>query len=320
MKKLFELQKYEAFKFLSFAIAVAITGCICIGMTVQDVISSSKTPVDFNDMALTQCEPGTHVTGDVYGTLGYYWESYETHNGVKQEASTERIYLIPFGTEGKYIGLNVRKYEFDRFETLTDATYEALFENGDVPEQLTGYEGYIKKCDARMNAALEETYASIGGTGNVNDVFVPYYIEQSSGASIIMTMLGVGFMLVALVLFIVFAVKLKNEKQVMGNQVYLGKIIFDRNDYIIQTQPELYNDKVYRDAGIIERPERMNAFETMDEPNIEENIMDEPDLILKDSESGERAMKDSWEDLKNTEPEPSEEKKSEFSLRLKSED
>ena len=167
---------------------------------------------------------------------------------------------------------------------------------------------------------MEETYASIGGTGNVNDVFVPYYIEQSSGASIIMTMLGVGFMLVALVLLIVFAVKLKNEKQVMGNQVYLGKIIFDRNDYIIQTQQELYNDKVYRDAGTIERPERMNAFETMDEPNIEENIMDEPDLILKDSESGERVMKDSWEDLKNTEPEPSEEKKSEFSLRLKSED
>ncbi|MGN0438360.1 MAG: DUF6709 family protein [Lachnospiraceae bacterium] len=264
MKKFYELQNYVAFNFLSVALAMVLVGAIFIGMTVQDVISSSKAPVDFNEISESQCKPGTHVTGDVYGTIGYYWESYHTTNGVKQESSTERIYLIPYGTEGKYIGLNVRKHEFEKMDDLENATYEA-FENNEFPKPLTGYEGYIKKCDGRMKAALEDAYLALGGDGDVNEIFVPYYIEQSSGTSMTMTLIGVGFLAAAAVFFVLFATKLKKEKMMMGNSVYLGKIIFDRNDYLAQIRPIQQEYDNSANLDIEETPEMSEPEEMINE-------------------------------------------------------
>lgn len=239
MKKLYDLHNYKASKFLIIALVLAVVSIIFIVMTVQDVISSSKEPIDLNSMTLSQCKSGIHVTGDIYGTIGYYWESHITANGVKQKSLTERIYLIPFGTEGQYIGLNVHQSGFEKMDALKEATYKAL-DQKTVPDSLTGYEGYIKKCDSRMKDALKETYLSLGGSGDVNEVFVPYYIEQSNEISIVITLFGIGFFIASAVFLIIFFVKLKREKAEVGNSVYLGRIIFDRNDSLTQIQSEEY--------------------------------------------------------------------------------
>lgn len=101
MKKLHDLRNYETQKYLLMACMILLAGAMFIGMTIQDAISSSKPPIDFNEMNSSQCKAGVHVTGDVQGTIGYYWESYDTVNGMKQESSVKRIYLIPYGTEGR---------------------------------------------------------------------------------------------------------------------------------------------------------------------------------------------------------------------------
>lgn len=233
MKKLHDLRNYETQKYLLMACMILLAGAMFIGMTIQDAISSSKPPIDFNEMNSSQCKAGVHVTGDVQGTIGYYWESYDTVNGMKQESSVKRIYLIPYGTEGKYIGLNVRKYDFERFDALENATYE-FFENQIYPEPLIGYEGYIKKCDKRMQSALEEAYVMMGGTGDVNEMFVSYYIEQSSSSSVVMVIIGLVLLAVSAVVFVIFFVKRRNEKENVGNSTYIGRVIFDRNDYIVK--------------------------------------------------------------------------------------
>lgn len=346
MKKFSELQIYDAYKYLIYALVAALVAIFSIGMTVEDVISSAKTPVDINGITSAECKTGTHVTGDVHGTLGYYWESYTTHNGIKQRYSTERIYLIPFGTEGKYIGLNVHQYDFEKFDALEDATYDALLGVGDAPEPLTGYEGYIKKCDARMIDALEEAYTSIGGTEDPNEVFVPYYIEQSSGESMVMVLLGLVFLIAAVILFVVFLIKLKKEEEMVGNQVYLGKIIFDRNDYIAQREPETYDApepydtpkryddpesydtlKRYDDSESYDASKRYNDPESYDtskrydEPESYDTpkTYDVPETVHRDSEYVD-VEKNIWDAPQDLTPEAPEEKKSGFSLRMKSDE
>lgn len=229
MRKLRNLQYFDAQKYLTVALTFLILGVIFICLTVQDAISSLRTPIDFNLIDASQCKEGIHVTGDVRGTIGYYWESYNTINGVKQASTTERIYLIPFGTEGQFIGLNIGEYDFERFDNLETETYE-FFEDNSIPEPLLGYEGYIKKCDGRMKSALEDAYVTLGGTGNVDDLFLPYYIEQSSSASTPMLIFGLGCMIVSVVFFVIYIKKLNDEKNVVNT--YIGRVIFDRNDYI----------------------------------------------------------------------------------------
>ena len=229
--KLLNLQRSSAYKLLTVAFALFIVSITMFCLTLQDTLASSKPAVDLNSMGTSQCVSGTHVTGDVMGTIGYYWESYDTVNGIKQDHSVERIYLIPFGTEGKYIGFNVKTYDFDAFEALEEATY-AFWENGTAPEPLTGYDGYIKKCDRRMKSALAEAYVELGGTGNSEDVFLPYYIEQGSSASNVVTIIGFVIFLIAVILVVIFCIQYKKESSFSNANVYLGKIIFDRNDYI----------------------------------------------------------------------------------------
>ncbi|MBO5489717.1 MAG: hypothetical protein J5972_07425 [Eubacterium sp.] len=71
-------------------------------------------------------------------------------------------------------------------------------------------------------------------------MFVPYYIEQSNEISIVITLFGIGFFIASAVFLIIFFVKLKREKAEVGNSVYLGRIIFDRNDSLTQIQSEEY--------------------------------------------------------------------------------
>lgn len=266
MKKLYDLLNSEAQKYLITALAILLVGAMFVGMTVQDAVSSSRDPVDFNAIGMSQCKAGTHVTGDVLGTIGYYWESYDTVNGRKQESSTERIYLIPFGTEGRYIGINVRENDFERFDALETETY-ASFDNNTYPEPLMGYDGYIKKCDKRMKSALEEVYTVLGGTGDANELFVPYYIELTSDTSMPMLFIGIGILVVAVIFFVIFIVKYREEKAVINLSTYVGKVIFDRNDYTPKEREMVYETPDISDFSY-ENPPESEALNRQDNPEI----------------------------------------------------
>ena len=231
MKILNELTKYNAYKYLRFAFYIAIAGIVFACMFVGDAVSGMKEPVNIAELTTDSCKAGTRVKGDVTETLGYYWESIDKVNGSKRRYSEKRVYLIPFGNEGKYIGINVGHSDFEIFEALTDATYEGNA-NQISAEALKNRDGYIKKCDARMLDGLEEIYEQMGGAGEVSDVLVPYYIEQRSSFGTVMFSIGMGIIVLALVLLVVFFVNMKKEKEMLGNEVYIGQVVFDRDKFM----------------------------------------------------------------------------------------
>lgn len=220
-----KLQNSESKRFLSLAIAFLIVSFVFLGMTLQEAMVQKKTPIALNNMTLADCSNYVRVSGDLSATIGYYWESYKTTNGVKQSSSTERIYLIPFGTQGQYIGLNVKIHEFDQMEEL-----RAKIKAGEATESIGTIDGYLKKCDKRMIKELKRACEE-DGTVNYEDVFVPYYIERASSADGFLVAIGFVFMLIAIIFIVVFVVRFNTEMNQRGGMIPLGQIIFDREQY-----------------------------------------------------------------------------------------
>ena len=49
-----------------------------------------------------------------------------------------------------------------------------------------------------------------------------------------MVIIGLVLLAVSAVVFVMFFVKRRNEKENVGNSTYIGRVIFDRNDYIVK--------------------------------------------------------------------------------------
>jgi hypothetical protein len=187
------------------------------------------------------------VQGEISASLGYYWESATSRNGVKMNFSEERIYLIPYGYEGnRFIGINVDYSEFDKFEQLTYMTYAYLENSGSYPESIGTYEGYIKKCDARMKKMLAQQFSDNLQTLDADDYFMPYYIELHHSSSGLFAVVGLGFLLAGFVsVFMFFLPRYKDEVEntATGLHQYIGTVIYDASD-TTATSPIYLGDSV----------------------------------------------------------------------------
>ncbi len=231
--KLQRIQESESSGLFYLGVSFILVGVIMIGMGISDIIASKKPVKDFNNMTPVQCEAGIHVKGEVAATVGYYWESYSKRNGVKMKTSTKRIYLIPFGYESdRFIGINVDYSDFDTFEQLKEQTYQYLQGNAEFPQSIGQYEGYVKKCDARMRKALKKGMSEFGQAEVSEDFLMPYYIELHSEASGVISFIAIVFILAGIVVIVVFWSKFSNESinQAKGIYQYVGMVIYEASD------------------------------------------------------------------------------------------
>jgi len=228
--KIMKLTNCSGFSELIAALLLFGIGAFFGFVALQDSKVKSQVPVELSTMTVADCAKKTHVTGNVTATIGAYWESYESVNGVKRESSAERIYLVPFGDKGQFIGVNVRSHDFDSMEALMEAT-SASDDLYSMTEAAMSIDGYVKKCDTRMKKELENAYISSGGTGNYETVFVPYYIERVAvGSSAFMYIIAGVFALVGAVFVARFVMTYKKEEATMtGRNAYVGRVIFDRD-------------------------------------------------------------------------------------------
>lgn len=144
-KKLEEIMECSASRYLSMGLALILVGIFLASGGIRDVISLLKLPSDFNMMTPSQCKSGEPVQGEISSTIGYYWESVTTRNGIEQDFTRKRIYLIPYGYDkNRFIGINIGRDDFGKFEKLMNDTSAYFKGEATYPETIGIYEGYIK--------------------------------------------------------------------------------------------------------------------------------------------------------------------------------
>ncbi|MDO5154783.1 MAG: hypothetical protein Q4D51_02355 [Eubacteriales bacterium] len=263
-----ELENYECSRYIYTGLGFFLAALFFIFGGIGDIISSSKPAVDLN--AMTQFKVGAHVKVDVSQTIGYYWESVMKQNGIDQDYSRKRIYLIPYEAEGKYIGIDVGKNDFERFEQLKEETY-TYYESGEAqPQSIGQFEGYIKKCDKRMRNVLEEEFGDTASGSNMEEYVVPYYIELHDDSNGFMFVLCIILAVAGIIImFVVFPIARKKEiaKRSLGSEQYIGRVIYDatnlelEREETLQFAENMQNEETLRFAEPTQREETVRPVQ-----------------------------------------------------------
>lgn len=221
------------FKFLFL-----IGGVFMLFFAAQSYRDYTSVHFNYNAMSASVIDRGMVLEGDIPLCFGTYEMEYSTTWGMRNGRGERYFYMIPVEF-GSMMGYVVSKGEAsDRLDKLTEDTF-AMYESGDpsgLPETIH-FVGKVSKMSAEDINYMKDALKELGVTDEEMDsVLVPYYITpQDYSRWYIPLILGIIFLLIGIILFIVMYSVNKRDKESRRESEY------QTSDSLVNDDPENNN-------------------------------------------------------------------------------
>lgn len=189
-----------------------ICGGLIFAQSIQDMIDSNKTPINYNISSIKEIKKGDIIEGDIHSTLGSYETITTKRNG--RTESTKFRYVIPIGDK-KFIGFEASKDDMiNSMENLTDETFDYLSQKSDTPETVIHFKGKVQKMN-KEDLGYFKDYLKQGGFSEEdieNNAYNLYIQNRTFGNYIPSMIIGAIFFIIGIVILIKALNKAKEQK------------------------------------------------------------------------------------------------------------
>ncbi len=214
---------------------VLAVGVIMSIIGFREGVASMRTPLDLNEVNVSEIGTFDMVTADIYAVFGAFATKTSSENGTKTAEESYYVIRAFEGDEVRYIGVKVLEKDYATFDAICDDTWD--FVDGYLMELTKHAEktGCLKKMNKKMMNFYYEWFSKAGAFDSEEEMktyALPYYIDSLANPSSMKSILFVGAVLIVVggILFPIGWKKQNAEEKKAAEQsyVYINGVSYEK--------------------------------------------------------------------------------------------